>query len=147
MGIHSVRGFGIVWVSALHEIFSNLIILACHVCFSSTYSVLWDFTHPMIWEFLYLFLFQIFKKLLNFECFCFPYFVLTMGVCFSHVLGIVWINSKKIFPMKWKKAFSIVFKNQQAWNDLVVHRIFPCYGKLYIPRHRGFHEFSSTLNL
>ena len=97
MGIHSVRGFGIVWVSALHEIISNLIILACHVCFSSTYSVLWDFTHPMIWEFLYLFLFQIFKKLLNFECFCFPYFVLTMGVCFSHVLGIVWINSKKIW--------------------------------------------------
>ena len=65
----------------------------------------------------------------------FPYLLCNMRIHSSHIFH----ELGKIFPK--------FFKNSQPGNDMAFHRILPCYGNLYIPRHWGLHEVSLILNL
>ena len=76
--------------------------------FSHNFSMLWEFTHPMLWE-LHGFLFHA-KYLRNpslLNVCVFRYFILTMWIPFPHVFGIVWIKRKNLSKSITGKDMSI----------------------------------------
>ena len=96
--------FGNVWISTSSELFKKPINLKC--LFSHTFPVLWKSTFSMCWE-LHGFLLQA-KNSRNpylWNACVFPYFFLTVLIPFSHILGIVCINSthviSHVFGILW----------------------------------------------
>ena len=68
--------------------------LALKYLFSHIFPLIWEFTFPIFWEFYGFLLHPKYLRNPNFGLFgVFPYFSLTMGICFFHILGIVWISA------------------------------------------------------
>ena len=96
------------------------------VCVSHTCSLRWGFTHPMVWE-LHGFLFHA-KYVRNLQLWnvcVFPCFSLTMGINFSHVLGIAWISASREICMKLIASGCLRFPILFPYYG---NSLFPCFG-------------------
>ena len=62
--------------------------------FFHLFPLLWEFPFPIFWEFYrFLLYLKYFRNSTLWNVCVFPYFFLTMGISFSHILGIAWISA------------------------------------------------------
>ena len=62
--------------------------------FFHIFPLLWEFPFPIFWEFYrFLLYLKYFRNSTLWNVCVFPYFFLTMGISFSHILGIAWISA------------------------------------------------------
>ena len=80
-----------IWISASPEIFKNPINLKC-LCFPILFPYYGNPLFPYFGNCMDFCFKEKIPEILNFEMFVFPYFFLTLGIHFSHILGIACIN-------------------------------------------------------
>ena len=105
--------------------------------FSHTFLVLWKSAFPMFWEpDRFLIHMKNLKKPQIWNACVFPNFSLTMGIHFSHILGILWNSA----PPK-------IFEKPITFEYLSFPILFPYYGNSFFPCFGSCMDFCFAKNI